>query len=212
MPGLVGNARREIDERRLAGIEQPLQLGRVDRRDIGLVEFGDDRHPPPRHQSASGKPAVEHIDFGPAHLHQPRPGHHRAHAVVIDQHDAGVARRHIDVGGLHELAARRRARHREMSGLVLLGAAHVEDIERALVGFALETGQRGVVDALDAETLGDLVGERARLGQPLGRGRRQRILAPARQIEPGQLPPHRAVFERHDRVREAGVAQATGRR
>ena len=46
--------------------------------------------------------------------------------------------------------------------------------------------------------------------RPAGEGGGRRIVAAARQFEPGQFPAHRAVFERHDRVREPGIAQRLG--
>ena len=82
----------------------------------------------------------------PAHLDQPRRGHGRAHAVIVDQHDARVARCGERVGRLDQLAARRVDRAVQVAGGVFLGAAHVEQIECAIVHFARESGDGGDVD------------------------------------------------------------------
>ena len=94
-----------------------------------------------------------------------------------------------------------------MAGDVFLGAAHIEQIERALLSLGLKAQERGIIDAPDRETVGNLVGESLRPLEPFGRGRRQRLFAPTRQFEARQFPAHRAVFERQDRVRQPGVAQ-----
>ena len=55
----------------------------------------------------------------------------------------------MGIGLLHELSARRRARSVEMPGLVFLGRADIQHIERAAPGFGAPCRQRGPVDALD---------------------------------------------------------------
>ena len=72
------------------------------------------------------------------------------------------------VGLLHELAARRRARAAQMAGLVFLGRAHVEQVERALVGFGAPGRERRVVDAGNAAACGDPRRSLARCATPCG--------------------------------------------
>ena len=71
----------------------------------------------PLAQSPSTRPGGQHRHVVPAHLLQPRGGHRRPDAVVVDQHDARVPGGDMGVGLLHELPARRRARPGEMPGL-----------------------------------------------------------------------------------------------
>jgi len=69
----------------------------------------------------------------PAHLVQPRRGHHRAHPLRIDEHQPRVAHADVFVGRLHQLPAWRIARAGDMRGLEFLARAHVEEISRAFL-------------------------------------------------------------------------------
>ncbi len=111
---------------------------------------------------------LQHDDLGPTHLIQPRRRHASAHARIVDQHDARLERADITVGGLHQLTAGCGDRTRQMASLVLLRAAHVEQIKRALVTFAEPARERAMIDGSDAKALADIRSGGARLAQPLG--------------------------------------------
>src|SRR3954449_2185208 len=72
---------------------------------------------------------VEHVDLAPAHLLEPRRGHHRAHPFRVDENDARVAHRDVLVARLHELPAGSMPRAGEMPTLEFLPCADVEEIQ-----------------------------------------------------------------------------------
>ena len=154
MASFVSETRRKVEKSGSPAIEQYFEAPRIYSRHFGGLEFGNHRFRCTFHKLPASEAAVENMDLGPAHLRQPRPGHHRAHAIVVDQHDAGVARRHVNIGRLDQLPARRRARPGEMAARVFLGAAHIEQIERAVLGLGCEPGERGIVDMADRKALG----------------------------------------------------------
>ena len=95
----------------------------------------------------------------------------------------------------------------QMSLGKFFGTSDVEYVERALVHFARELGDFRDVDVLHAETPGDARGGLARFAQAGRRGRGRDQVLVLRDLEAGEVPAHRAVLERHDFMRNAGVDQ-----
>ena len=121
-------AEREIDD---GGLVARQQLGKAGDVDAQLGVAAPDRGPAGAGHPVSSPASASTNTSLPAHLAQPRRGHHRAHLGVVDQHDARAERADILVGRLHQLAAGRGERAGDMAGRVFGGIAHVEQIERA---------------------------------------------------------------------------------
>ncbi len=109
----------------------------------------------------------QHVDVAQPHLAQPGRRHHRAHLGVVDQHDARAERADVLVGGLHELAARRRDRAGTVAGGVFVRVAHVEQVERARAVARASARPSSARDALDAEAGGNARGRGLGLGEPV---------------------------------------------
>ncbi|MEZ5261771.1 MAG: hypothetical protein R2755_08340 [Acidimicrobiales bacterium] len=145
-----------------------------------------------------------------AELQQPGGGHGGPHQRgVVHQHHPGAEHADVLVGGLHDLPARCVAGGGVVAGGVLLGGAHVEQ-ERGARRVGQPGLHGGVVDRADAEPLHDPVPGGGGGGQTGGGGVGGVGGLAVGEREPGQLPAHRAVLQRQDRVGDAGVAQRLG--
>ena len=152
----------------------------------------------------------EDADIAPPHTQKPRGGHGCARAITVDEHDTRAAHGRVSLGRLDQLSARRVTASGDMSGPVFVGAAHVEEIERAAVGFAAPAGEGFGVDGAHAEPGGDARGGGLR---PVAGGPGRRRRAPARaafERKTRQRPAHRAVFQSDNSIRRAGVDQRLG--
>ena len=98
-------------------------------------------------------------------------------------------------------------RSRQMAGTVFGGVADIDHIECALVGLALPLGERGAVDDRHAIAPGDRLGALPGRGDTLGRDLGRAAGGAGDHPEPGEVPGHRAVLQRDDAVRHAGVDQ-----
>ena len=96
---------------------------------------------------------------------------------------------------------------RQMAGAVFGRVAHIDDIEGAPVGLALPFRERRAVDDRNAVAPGHGLGALPRRGDALGRHLRGPRGGPRHDPEPGEVPRHRAVLQRDDPVRHAGVDQ-----
>jgi len=94
-----------------------------------------------------------------------------------------------------------------MAGAIFGRVAHIHDIKRAAVGFALPSGQCRAIDNRHAVALGNGIGALPRCGGALCRHLRRPPGRPRHHPEPGQVPRHRAVLQRHDAVWHAGIDQ-----
>ena len=106
----------------------------------------------------------------------------------------------------------RHHRSRQMAGAVFGGIADIEHIEGAPVGFALPFREFRAIDHRHAIAPGDGIGALPRRGDALGRHLGGAPGGACHDPEPGEVPGHRAVLQRDDAVRHAGVDQATARR
>ena len=111
----IAPAQCEIDDHRAAGSEGAAQLARPDTGYRSGVETEHARHVVPARPIALARTSGKNGNVGPSHLLQPGSGHRRAHAVIVDQHDARTPRRNVRVGFLHQLAAGSRAGAAERS-------------------------------------------------------------------------------------------------
>ncbi len=94
-----------------------------------------------------------------------------------------------------------------MPGLVLFAAAHVHQVERAVLRLAAPGREPVGAQGAHAEAAGD--GVRRPHGRGLCglRGRRRRSLGPVLEIAAGQHPVHGALVQGRHRIGEAGVDQ-----
>ena len=146
----------------------------------------------------------------PAHLQQPRCGHRRPDPVVVDKHGARAPNGEECVGFLHELSAGRRARVRKMPGGELLRCPDIEDIQITVRRFAPPFVERLGIDRSDAETFRDARRRRQRLFQTRLRDFRRTPRRALDDVEAGQMPVLRPVFQGHHSVGNAGVDQRLG--
>ena len=203
--GTVGTAQRHVHHLRLAALERR-----------GKRFRGDGLHPyffqaehrcggHPLLQRVTFDAALQHHRVAPAHLHEPGGGHRRAHAIVIDQHDARAQRAGLLVGSLHELAARDPSRVGQVSGLVLLAVADVEHEERTFTGLGAPSVEGGAVDRPHAEPLRHPRRRGTGLLQS-GRGRFPDM--PGRslgELQTGEMPRHGAVAQARHPVGNPGI-------
>ena len=152
----------------------------------------------------------QHAGLLEAHLDQPRCGHGRAHAVIVDEHDTRAPGGDEGVGLLHQLHALGPKCAGEMAGLVFPPLAHIEEVERALVFLRAPVGKGRVVDLLDAEAPCHAFSQGIGLREALSAHLPGAALAPVLELEAGEMPTHGAVPERHHLVRHLGVDQRLG--
>ena len=106
-------------------------------------------------------PAARHIlepddgDIVPTHLLEPGCSDNGAHPVRVGEHDAGAPRGKIAICLLHKLPAWRRPHALHMIGLVLLGCADVEHIERAPITLGAPCCKSRGTDAGNVHTARD---------------------------------------------------------
>ena len=161
----------------------------------------------PRFELHALEAALEHRRI-PAHAAQPRRRHPRPDPGIVDQHDPCAPDAEPAVGLLHQLAAGRHHRSRQVAGAVLGRVADIHHIEGAPVGLALPFGELGAVDRPARHS----AGRRPRRAaaprrRPRPRPPARAPVAPGDDPEPGEVPRHRAVLQRDDAVRHAGVDQ-----
>ena len=208
VPLAMTPAERQVDDH---GGAVRLQLLRRDRGGFGTVEREHARigRRHARFQRRTVKTMVKHHRI-PAHALEPRGGHPRPDPGVVDQDDARTPHAEPAVGLLDQLPARRRQRARQMPVAVLGRVAHIEHVKRAPVGLALPLRQSRAVDCRHAVAPRDRVGALPRRGDARGRDFGCAPRRPADHVKPGEMPRHRAVLQRHDPVRHAGVDQCLG--
>src|SRR6218665_3639854 len=206
----IGQAVVQIDDQRLASrLHRCLEL--EDREPVDLRQVLATENPRPLPATAERRacgmqPIAQHIHILAAHLQQPRGGHPRAHAVVVDQHQASVAHTHVIVGGLDQLPARSTAGAGQMAGLVFLGRSDIEQVEIAPAAL-LQRGQLPGIDFAHAEAPRNALRCRDGLVQRSWRGRRRHLGPTVHQRAAAQVPSGGAVLDDDDGVGNAGVDQ-----
>ena len=94
-----------------------------------------------------------------------------------------------------------------MAGAVFGRIADIEHVERALPGLALPLRQQPAVDRRHAIAPGHRLGPLLCRGDAFGRDLGRAVGGAIDHIEPGEVPGHRAILQRDDPVRHAGVDQ-----
>ena len=197
----------QVDEQRAL---EPADLDGVDGGDRTGVET-EHRH---RSRSAADrltiKPRGQNRGLASAQLLEPAGGHESPCEAVIDQDHPRVSNRNIGVGGLDQLPSRSVPGVGNVGGQEFLDGPDVEDVERTVVLLRPPAIKRLAVDHGHSEAPRHLFG--AFTPDPVAPGsrfRRRPILAVFK-LEPGQMPPHCAVFQRENRVRHSGIDQGLG--
>ena len=156
------------------------------------------------------QPAFHHEHVAMAHLAQPCAGHAGAHAGIVHQHDAGVAHADPLVGRLHQLPARRAdaAGPGDRRG-IRRGRARPAHTACGRRRPRSGRGRSAPITPTPEPSAKAWARCRA-VGSVFGRAGGEAVGAAAVAAEPGQLPAHRAVAQRHHLVGDAGAAQAFG--
>ena len=133
--------------------------------------------------------------------------HHGLHLVLIDQHDARAAHWGVSVSCLHQLPAGRVERVRAVPAFEFFRQAHVKNVGSAAV-VKTHFIDLARIHKCNAVALGNILRMRLRASQCIAARRGREIVRTLGDFKPRQVPAHRAIFERVDRVFQACVTQA----